>query len=56
MILSCSDAIAKILEDHADGEGQKIKNVVGSCPDCGGSVEHMEGCEVCRLCGYTKCS
>lgn len=56
MILSCTDAIAKILEDHADGEGQKIKNIVGSCPDCGGSVEHMEGCEVCRLCGYTKCS
>jgi ribonucleoside-diphosphate reductase alpha chain len=56
MVLSCTDAIAKILEHHADGEGQKIRNIVGSCPDCGGSVEHTEGCEVCRLCGYTKCS
>lgn len=30
--------------------------VVGSCPDCGGAVEHAEGCEVCRFCGFTKCA
>jgi ribonucleoside-diphosphate reductase alpha chain len=30
--------------------------VVGSCPDCGGAVEHGEGCEVCRFCGFTKCA
>lgn len=30
--------------------------VVGSCPDCGGAVEHTEGCEVCRFCGFTKCA
>jgi len=27
----------------------------GACPDCGGSVEHADGCVVCRGCGYTEC-
>ncbi|MEJ5377682.1 MAG: vitamin B12-dependent ribonucleotide reductase [bacterium] len=30
--------------------------IVGSCPDCGGAIEHAEGCEVCRFCGFTKCA
>lgn len=28
----------------------------GACPDCGGTVEHSDGCVVCRGCGYTECS
>jgi len=28
----------------------------GACPDCGGSVEHSDGCVVCRGCGYTECA
>lgn len=28
----------------------------GACPDCGGTVEHADGCVVCRGCGYTECS
>ena len=27
----------------------------GACPDCGGSVEHSDGCLVCRGCGYSEC-
>ncbi len=27
----------------------------GACPDCGGAVEHADGCVVCRGCGYTEC-
>jgi ribonucleoside-diphosphate reductase alpha chain len=27
----------------------------GACPDCGGTVEHSDGCVVCRGCGYTEC-
>lgn len=28
----------------------------GACPDCGGTVEHADGCVVCRGCGYTECA
>lgn len=27
----------------------------GACPDCGGTVEHADGCVVCRSCGYSEC-
>ncbi|MBI5886531.1 MAG: vitamin B12-dependent ribonucleotide reductase [Deltaproteobacteria bacterium] len=27
----------------------------GACPDCGSSVEHVDGCVVCRGCGYSEC-
>jgi ribonucleoside-diphosphate reductase alpha chain len=68
MVLSCADAIAKVLEHQAGGNGHHLGDaqapvsrrltgmVVGSCPDCGGAVEHAEGCEVCRFCGFTKCA
>ncbi|MFQ5586112.1 MAG: vitamin B12-dependent ribonucleotide reductase [Thermodesulfobacteriota bacterium] len=28
---------------------------MGACPDCGGSVEHADGCVVCHGCGYSEC-
>ena len=33
----------------------KVSNIVGVCPDCGGALHHVEGCNVCRGCGYSKC-
>ena len=30
-------------------------NKRGACPDCGGTVEHSDGCLVCRGCGYSEC-
>ncbi|OGW75532.1 MAG: ribonucleoside reductase class II, partial [Omnitrophica bacterium RBG_13_46_9] len=33
----------------------KIGNIVGVCPDCGGALWHVEGCMVCKACGYSKC-
>ncbi len=27
-----------------------------SCPDCGGTIEHLEGCMLCRECGFSRCS
>ncbi len=30
-------------------------NFRGACPDCGGMIEHVEGCVTCRACGYTEC-
>jgi ribonucleoside-diphosphate reductase alpha chain len=55
MILSCADAISRVLERHVNRPIDRIANVVGTCPDCGGAVEHVEGCIVCRFCGFTKC-
>ncbi len=34
---------------------KKMASVVGVCPDCGGALWHVEGCMVCRSCGYSKC-
>ena len=59
MVLSCSDAISRVLERHLNNGDEHLTirsgDIVGACPDCGGAVEHLEGCQVCRLCGYTKC-
>jgi len=35
--------------------GARPGNVVGVCPDCGGALQHVEGCMVCKACGYSKC-
>lgn len=28
----------------------------GACPECGSSIQHVEGCDVCYSCGYSHCS
>jgi ribonucleoside-diphosphate reductase alpha chain len=67
-ISSCSDAISKALErykqvgDKENGNGngngshkeEKIM-MCGACQECGGAVEPVGGCAVCRDCGFTKC-
>ena len=56
-----SDAKAEEAEGSAQGgntklmEKKKTGNIVGVCPDCGGALWHVEGCMVCRACGYSKC-
>ncbi|WP_455393337.1 vitamin B12-dependent ribonucleotide reductase [[Eubacterium] cellulosolvens] len=60
MVFSCPDAIAQALEMHLDNPVQRksILNDSGKapeCPECGGMVEYMEGCIICRECGYTEC-
>ncbi len=32
-----------------------MSNLIGSCPECGGQLEHASGCDFCRDCGYSKC-
>ncbi len=66
-ILSCSDAIAKALENYipsgtkaenGNGNGKSKYNdniTMGACPECGGTIQHEEGCAKCHNCGFTKC-
>jgi len=42
---------------HADEEApsQFIPDISPECPDCGSLLEFVEGCAVCRNCGYSQC-
>ena len=55
MVLSCSDAIARVLNDYCQSGFTHMVAEMGACPDCGASVEHEGGCIVCRSCGFSKC-
>ncbi len=33
----------------------KMSNMIGTCPECKGQLEHASGCDFCRDCGYSKC-
>ncbi len=58
-ILSCSDAIAKALQAYVRESKTDMEisyeNGRGACPDCGGLIEYLNGCETCRSCGYSEC-
>ena len=58
-ITSCSDAVAKAIQQHMLAQGEDINVHIqngGACPDCGGPVEHEGGCCVCHACGYSECA
>jgi ribonucleoside-diphosphate reductase alpha chain len=68
MVLSCADAIGRILEkavSEAHGKtGAAVPQVAYTgldmgycpqCPECGGIMEHESGCAVCKSCGFSKC-
>ncbi len=45
------------LLEKMDGKKSGKRSVSnGACPDCGGPVEYIEGCNVCHSCGYSHCS
>ncbi|MFP4013128.1 MAG: vitamin B12-dependent ribonucleotide reductase [Chitinispirillaceae bacterium] len=66
MILSCADAIGRVLEKaindvHGKGNAQITYSGLDmgfcpQCPECGGIMEHESGCAVCKSCGFSKCS
>ncbi len=55
-VVSCSDAIAKVLNHQARANIAHVGDEMGACPDCGASVEHEGGCIVCRACGFSRCA
>ncbi|MEW6387273.1 MAG: vitamin B12-dependent ribonucleotide reductase [Thermodesulfobacteriota bacterium] len=55
-ILSCPDAIARVLSQVAQVEAPAPSATMATCPDCGGTIEHESGCLVCRACGFSRCS
>jgi ribonucleoside-diphosphate reductase alpha chain len=60
-ILSVPDGVAKAMAEHylrarTDSPGELPLPIVGTCPDCGGELSHVEGCVRCNACGYARCS
>jgi len=53
--VSPSQAGPSVAEDNPKINRSKAGNIVGVCPDCGSSLWHIEGCMVCKSCGYSKC-
>jgi ribonucleoside-diphosphate reductase alpha chain len=37
------------------GSASVMSNMIGTCPECHGQLEHASGCDFCRDCGYSKC-
>jgi ribonucleoside-diphosphate reductase alpha chain len=40
---------------QATANGGGMSNMIGSCPECRGQLEHASGCDFCRDCGFSKC-
>jgi len=53
-----NDAIADIKELNqktVKAASVASRGLMATCPDCGSSVEHSEGCLKCNSCGWSKC-
>ncbi|NTV52456.1 MAG: vitamin B12-dependent ribonucleotide reductase [Candidatus Firestonebacteria bacterium] len=69
MVLSCPDGLGVVLERYLNWrEGKEdtedipsshglsaLDKLAGACPECGGTLEHEEGCMLCRTCGFSRC-
>jgi ribonucleoside-diphosphate reductase alpha chain len=57
-LLLDKDILTNIEELNKNTSASVSKNpqgIVATCPDCGSSIEHSEGCLMCNSCGWSKC-
>ena len=55
-VLSCPDAISRVIINYTQTKIEDDDRIMGSCPDCGGQVVHENGCLTCHSCGFSGCS
>jgi ribonucleoside-diphosphate reductase alpha chain len=55
-VLSCPDAISRVISNYTQAKIDDDERIMGSCPDCGGQVVHENGCLTCHSCGFSRCS
>jgi ribonucleoside-diphosphate reductase alpha chain len=55
-VLSCPDAMSKVLRSFVQEQIADSDRQVGACPDCGCVLEYDGGCNVCRGCGFSRCA
>lgn len=60
-IIPSAITVAELAMKHSHNEEVVLDkashggDIVGVCPDCGGTLRHEEGCVKCQACGYSKC-
>lgn len=54
-IAECILITKRRLTGKTDTSRNKEVSIVGTCPECGGQLEHASNCDSCRDCGYSKC-
>jgi ribonucleoside-diphosphate reductase alpha chain len=55
-VLSCPDAMSKVLRNYVEDQISDNDRQVCGCPDCGCMLEYDGGCMVCRGCGFSRCA